>query len=77
MQFWDKESKTSLGFEIRPRQQKLWRHPNAQLKGNPAVRSSTANQNVNILDYLYIETHCLFKLAIVETGFWQSYTQVR
>ena len=35
--FFDEKSKTSLGFEIRPRQQKLWRSPNVQLVGHPAV----------------------------------------
>ena len=34
---WTEESKTGLGFEIGPRQQKLRQHPNVQLIGNPAV----------------------------------------
>ena len=34
---WAVESKTGLGFEIGPLQQKSWRRLNFQLKGNPAV----------------------------------------
>ena len=34
---WAWESKTGLGFEIRPRQQKFQGFPNVHLMGNPAV----------------------------------------
>ena len=35
---WVEESKTGLGFEIGPRQQKCQSRPNVHLMGNPTVK---------------------------------------
>ena len=50
---WAEESKTGLGFEIGPRQQKCQRNPNVHLMGNPAVHIKYENWPSELVSRLY------------------------